>query len=95
MTRDSIPIGRWPSRLRRILRRAWKTWARALSSEQERLAPISEYSSSCIFLMMKASRCFAGSPVITRSNRSRASSASTWPSARSGASGLISSAAAA
>jgi hypothetical protein len=45
--------------------------------------------------MMKANRCFAGNPLITRSNRSRVSSASTWPSVRSGASGLISSAAAA
>src|SRR5439155_649439 len=39
--RSSLPTGSsYPFRLRRILRRAWNTWARALSGEQARLRPM-------------------------------------------------------
>src|SRR5207247_702973 len=38
---SSLPSGSsYPLRLRRILRRAWNTWARALSGEQSRLRPM-------------------------------------------------------
>ena len=38
---SSLPSGSsYPFRLRRILRRAWNTWARALSGEQSRLRPM-------------------------------------------------------
>src|SRR6185369_7289688 len=37
---DSVRGWTWPSRVVRILRSAWKTWARALSGEHSRLCPM-------------------------------------------------------